>query len=78
MQRFFSTYLQRNFLISQLVRQYTQNEKPQILRENHHLAQHLEENKTIVRIKDQHYWTNIDTDVQTYIQRLPTNEVNAY
>ena len=69
MLRFLSTYLQKKLsFASQPVRQYTQNEKLQILKENHDLAQHLGENKTIARIKDQHYWTNIDTDVQTYIQ----------
>ena len=69
MLRFLSIYLQKKlYFASQPIRQYTRNEKLQILRENHDLAQHLGENKTITRIKDQHYWTNIDTDVQTYIQ----------
>ncbi|HGJ5890683.1 MAG TPA: hypothetical protein ACHBZA_04870 [Arsenophonus apicola] len=50
-------------------REYNNDEKKQILFENHDNAQHLGENKTIERIKERHYWTNIDRDICEYIKK---------
>lgn len=55
-------------------REYTQDERNQILIENHNAdsTQHLGENRTLARIQENHYWTGLEKDVHEFISQCRT------
>lgn len=75
--RFLSHHLNQPVtLATNPIREYTPEEKNKIIKETHDDLKHLGENKTIATIKQEHTWTNLETDVQNYIKHCDTCQRN--
>lgn len=57
-------------------RVYSADEKLQILKENHDLTEHIGENKTLERIKQNFHWIGLDKDVSNYIKNCKICQMN--